>query len=103
MTILLLAPYYITGERADQTREIVRDGKRLLSVLTAGAFMMGSYGLLLFALRMSKVSYVVAARGVSVILAAGLGVFILKEGGKRQKMIGAGLVAGGLLIFALLK
>ena len=59
---------------------------------------MGSYGLILFAMQLSKVSYIVAARGVSVILAAGLGVFILKEGGGRQKLIGAGLVAAGLAL-----
>ncbi len=103
LTILLLAPYYLTGARAAQTRGIVRDRKRLLNVLAGGALMMGSYALLLFALTMSKVSYVVAARGVSVILAAGLGVFILKEGGRRQKLIGAGLVVAGIVLLTLSK
>jgi drug/metabolite transporter (DMT)-like permease len=103
LTVLILAPRYLAGNRLARTRATVRDGKTALNVLAGGVFMMGSYGLLLFALRMSKVSYVVAARGVSVILAAGLGVFILKEGGGRQKLIGAGLVAAGLVLLTLSK
>ncbi|MDP6365259.1 MAG: EamA family transporter [Nitrospinota bacterium] len=101
LTCLLLAPVYLTGSRAALVRSNFKDGKSIFHVLLAGAFMMGSYGLLLFALQMSKVSYVVAVRGVSVILAAGLGVFLLKESGQRQKLIGAALVAAGLVILAL--
>ncbi len=103
LTILILAPFFLTGARAAMVRSIVRDRRLLLNVLAGGVLMMGSYGLLLFALRMSKVSYVVAARGMSVILAAGLGVFILKEGGARPKLLGAGLVAAGLVLLTLSK
>lgn len=103
LTVLILAPCYLAGDRLARTRATFGDGKSVLNVLAGGAFMMGSYGLLLFALRMSKVSYVVAARGMSVILAAGLGIFILKEGGARQKLIGAGLVAAGLILLTLSK
>ncbi len=98
LTILFLAPFHLTGARAALARSIARDTRLFLNVLVGGAFMMGSYGLILFAMQLSKVSYIVAARGVSVILAAGLGVFILKEGGGRQKLIGAGLVAAGLAL-----
>jgi uncharacterized membrane protein len=101
LTILFVAPFHLNGAGAALARSIVRDRRLLLNVLAAGAFMMGSYGLLLFALQMSKVSYVVAARGVSVILAAGLGVFLLKEGGQRQKLFGAALVATGLILLTL--
>ncbi len=101
LTILILAPYYLTGARAAFVRPIFRDGKLLLNVLAGGAFMMGSYALILYAMRMSKVSYVVAARGVSVVIAAGLGVFFLNEGGGRQKLIGGALVAAGLVLLTL--
>ena len=101
LTILFIAPFHLTGPGAALARSILRDGRLLLSVLVGGAFMMGSYGLILYAMQMSKVSYVVAARGVSVIFAAGLGVLILKEGGGRQKLIGAGLVAAGLVLLTL--
>lgn len=103
LTILFLAPFYLTGARAALVRSIVGEPRLFLNVLVGGAFMMGSYGLILFAMQLSKVSYVVAARGVSVVLAAGLGVFILKEGGGRQKLIGAGLVAAGLALLTLSK
>lgn len=103
VTSLSLAPYYLRRANAGTLRSILGDGKAILQILSAGAIMMGSYGLLLFALRMSKVSYVVAARGVSVLIAAGLGVFLLKEEGKLQTLLGAGLVAAGLILLTLSK
>lgn len=103
VTSLSLAPYYLGRARAGTLRSILSDRRATLQILSAGAIMMGSYGLLLFALRLSKVSYVVAARGVSVIIAAGLGVFLLKEEGRLQTLLGAALVATGLILLTLSK
>jgi drug/metabolite transporter (DMT)-like permease len=101
LTSLFLAPYHLRNGSTRLARAGYRDGRTLFRVLLGGVFTMGAYGLVLFAMRMSKVSYVVAAREVSVILGAGLGVFVLKEGGKRQKLMGAGLVAAGLALLTL--
>ncbi|MBT3352036.1 MAG: EamA family transporter [Nitrospinaceae bacterium] len=103
LTALLNLSLQLTKERVNLKTLHLGDPKTLLRAATGGFCMMGAYGLVLFAMRMSQVSYVVAAREVSVLIGAALGVFILKEGGKRQKMIGAGLVAAGLVIFALVE
>jgi len=101
LSILFMAPYTLTGARAVRVRELLRDRAALLRTAAGGICTMAGYMLVLFAMRMSKVSYVVAAREVSVVIGAALGVFVLKEGGARQKLLGSALIAGGLTLLAL--
>ncbi|MEE9275770.1 MAG: EamA family transporter [bacterium] len=101
LTLLLTAPYSLGGGRAEKILALFRSGPSLLRIGAGGLATMGAYGLVLFAMRMSKVSYVVAAREVSVVLGAALGVFVLKEGGVRQKMAGAAFIAAGIVLLAL--
>jgi drug/metabolite transporter (DMT)-like permease len=103
LTALFNLPLQLTRGRVDFSGLPLREPKTLLRIAAGGFCMMAAYGLVLFAMRMSKVSYVVAAREVSVIIGAGLGVFALGEGGARRKLSGAALIAAGLVIFALAK
>jgi uncharacterized membrane protein len=103
LSALFLAPWALTGERGKSVRTLARVPGAWLRIAGGGLCTMGSYLLILFAMRMSKVSYVVPAREVSVVLGAALGVFVLKEGGAERKMAGAGLVAAGLIFLALAK
>jgi len=53
----------------------------------------------LFALRLAKVAYVVAAREVSIVFAAALGAAFLGERhGARRLLAAAGIAAGTVLI-----
>ena len=60
-----------------------------------------AYGLVLLALTFSPVSYVAPAREVSVVVAALLGTRILREPAGRQRVLGAALVAAGLVLLVL--
>jgi uncharacterized membrane protein len=59
--------------------------------------------MILFAFRLSKVSYVVAAREVSIVFSALMGIIWLKEKNAPQKIAGAGLIALGVVFIGLSK
>lgn len=98
---MLLLPYILIGERRKHIINTLCQPNGLLRTTAGGICIMGAYGLVLFAMQLSKVSYVVAAREISVVLSAMLGVFILGEGGQRQKLLGSTIVAAGLVLLAI--
>jgi uncharacterized membrane protein len=61
------------------------------------------YGCFLMALTMSKVSYVVAFRQVSVLFGAGMGILFLKESQWKTRMTGALILTAGLILIGLAK
>jgi len=61
------------------------------------------YGCFLMALTMSKVSYVVAFRQVSVLFGAGMGILFLKESQWKARMTGALILTVGLILIGLAK
>ena len=71
------------------------------SVVVVGLLAPASYGLVLLALTLAPVSYVAAAREVSVVLAAVLGAVVLHEGYGRQRMLGSAAIAAGLMLLVL--
>ncbi|MEE8581860.1 MAG: EamA family transporter [Myxococcota bacterium] len=72
-------------------------------VAAAIGFTFASYGLILEALRTAPVSYVVAARQVSVLFVVGMSVLWLGESPSRARMLGAGLTVAGVALLALAK
>jgi len=67
-----------------------------------GAFLSpGGYLLVLFAFRLSKAGYVVAGREVSIVISALIGSILLKEGRLPQRLLGAAIVASGVICVAL--
>jgi len=69
------------------------------AVLVVGFCSLFTYVLVLFAFRLSKVSYVVAVRESSILLSALFGILWLGERGGVQKIVGALLiVAGGVFV-----
>ena len=103
LTALFLLPAQLTRGRAGIAGLRLGEWRGLLRVAAGGVCMMGAYWLLLYAMRESKVSDVVEAREVSVVIGAALGVFVLKEGGARRKLSGAAIVAAGLVLLAVSK
>jgi len=71
------------------------------AVLGVGAFSFGGYLLVLFAMRLAPVSYVVAAREISVVFATILGVAVLGERVRPARLAGAAAVFLGLAGLAL--
>ena len=72
-----------------------------LAVIFSGFLSPGGYLLVLFAFRLSKAGYVVAGREVSIVISALVGSILLKEGQLGQRLVGAGIVAAGVICVAL--
>ena len=100
ISLLLLSPYVLVKQRAALKLEWrVNKGP----VLIDGVLVLLTYLMILFAFRLSKVSYVVAAREVSIVFSAFLGIIWLKEKHASQKIIGAALIALGVVFIGLSK
>jgi uncharacterized membrane protein len=69
--------------------------------LAGGVLNLGTYFIVLSALRLSDVSYIVPLRETSIVFGTLLGVFILHERVGRVRLAGCGLVAAGVLAIAL--
>jgi drug/metabolite transporter (DMT)-like permease len=81
---------------------LVREWKlRQGSIVVVGLLAPASYGLVLLALTLAPVSYVAAAREVSVVLAAILGAVVLHEGYGPQRLLGSTAIAAGLMLLVL--
>jgi len=72
-----------------------------LAVLLSSVLSPGGYLLVLFAFRLSKAGYVVAGREVSIVISALIGSILLKEGRLPQRLLGAAVVAFGVVCVAL--
>jgi len=88
----------VLGRRGSLTREW-RENR--VAILLSGVLSPGGYLLVLFAFRLSKAGYVVAGREVSIVISALIGSLLLKEGGLAQRLLGAAIVASGVICVAL--
>jgi drug/metabolite transporter (DMT)-like permease len=73
------------------------------SVLTGAVFSTGGYMMVLFALRLSKTAYVIAARETSILFAVLLGGIVLRELDTRHRAAGALSIVAGVVLIALAK
>ncbi len=97
-TWLLLSPYVLAKERAWMQEEWrINKG----AILIVGFLSPFTYMMILFAMQLSKVSYVVAVREVSIVFSAFYGVAWLGEKHARQKLIGAVLIASGVVFIGM--
>jgi drug/metabolite transporter (DMT)-like permease len=88
----------VLGRRGSLTREW-RENR--LAILLSGVLSPGGYLLVLFAFRLSKTGYVVAGREVSIVISALIGSLLLREGRLAQRLLGAAIVASGVICVAL--
>jgi uncharacterized membrane protein len=98
ISLLLLSPYVLAKQRAALKLEWLVNK---WPVLIDGVLVLFTYLMILFAFRLSKVSYVVAAREVSIVFSAFLGIIWLKEKHAWQKIAGAALIALGVVFIGL--
>jgi drug/metabolite transporter (DMT)-like permease len=70
-------------------------------ILLAASMNLTSYLLVLFAFRLSKVGYVVAARELSILFSAFIGSLWLGEGRLAPRLAGASVVLAGVVLVAL--
>jgi drug/metabolite transporter (DMT)-like permease len=94
--IALLAPV-VLSDRPALAREWRRHWR---AILVASAMNLTSYLLVLFAFRLSKVGYVVAARELSILFSAFIGSLWLREGRLGPRLAGACVVLAGVVCIA---
>jgi drug/metabolite transporter (DMT)-like permease len=92
-----LLPLVLRQRRALATEWKLHRG----SIVVVGLLAPASYLLVLLALTLAPVSYVAAAREISVVLAALLGALVLREGYGRQRLLGSAAIATGLILLVL--
>jgi drug/metabolite transporter (DMT)-like permease len=71
------------------------------AILVAATLNLTAYLLVLFAFRLSKVAYVVAARELSIVLSAFIGSWWLGEGRLGPRLAGAAVILAGVVCVAL--
>lgn len=84
--------------RGDAVRAELEGWRR---IALAGAMSALAYTLVLFAFRLSKTGYVVAARELSIVLSALIGSLWLREGRLVPRLTGAAIVLAGVVCVAL--
>ncbi len=98
-SFILLIPYILIKHGLDS---LVNEWKHSrIVIIVSGLCIFGAYGLVLTALSISKVSYIVPAREVGIVIGVILGIFVLKEPSGVKRLIGAGLIVSGLFVLAL--
>lgn len=96
-TVALLLPLALR-RRAAVRREWRARWRR---IVVAAACTAGAYIMVLFALRIAKTGYVVAARELSIVLSAFVGSLWFREGALVPRLAGAAIVVGGVTCIAL--
>jgi drug/metabolite transporter (DMT)-like permease len=98
ITWLAITPWVLIKERGCLGAQWRRHTR---SIFVAGFLCIFTYLMILFALRISKVSYVAAVREVSIVLSAYFGIVLLKERHGKQKLIGAVMITAGVIAIGL--
>jgi drug/metabolite transporter (DMT)-like permease len=97
MTVFLVI-FLLTRGRVNEIRE--EFNHNLKSLLLIGFMGFISAALFLFALRMSKVSYLGSARNVSIVFGVILGSFFLQEGYGRIRFLASLLILAGIFLLS---
>jgi drug/metabolite transporter (DMT)-like permease len=95
ISLLLLSPYVFVKVRSDLKKEW---NINKIQILIVGFLDLFTYLMILYALRISKVSYVAAAREVSIVFSALIGIILLHEKNAPQKLVGALLISLGVIL-----
>jgi drug/metabolite transporter (DMT)-like permease len=80
---------------------VARRDPRWLSMIAVGALMMAAYLAVLAAMARAPVTYVVAAREISIVVGALLGALVLRERHPAARIAGALVIFAGLVVIAL--
>ena len=98
-TVALLAPYTLANKGMEMVKAEWR--ANAVPITVSGLLAFAAYGLVLTAFSLSRVSYVAPAREVGIVIGVLMGIFLLKEPFGRGRLLGSGLIVGGLVLIAL--
>ena len=97
-TVALLAPYILANKGMETVKAEWR--ANAVPITVSGLLAFAAYGLVLTAFSLSRVSYVAPAREVGIVIGVLMGIFLLKEPFGRGRLLGSGLIVGGLVLIA---
>ena len=97
-TVALLAPYILANKGMESVKAEWR--ANAVPITVSGLLAFAAYGLVLTAFSLSRVSYVAPAREVGIVIGVLMGIFLLKEPFGRGRLLGSGLIVGGLALIA---
>ena len=97
-TVALLAPYILANKGMEMVKAEWR--ANAVPITVSGLLAFAAYGLVLTAFSLSRVSYVAPAREVGIVIGVLMGIFLLKEPFGRGRLLGSGLIVGGLVLIA---
>ena len=97
-TVVLLAPYILANKGMETVKAEWR--ANAVPITVSGLLAFAAYGLVLTAFSLSRVSYVAPAREVGIVVGVLMGIFLLKEPFGRGRLLGSGLIVGGLVLIA---
>ena len=95
-TVALLAPYILANKGMETVKAEWR--ANAVPITVSGLLAFAAYGLVLTAFSLSRVSYVAPAREVGIVIGVLMGIFLLKEPFGRGRLLGSGLIVGGLVL-----
>lgn len=95
--VTLLSPYVLLRRRAALAHEWRKNGR---TIVLAATMNLTGYVLVLFAYRIAKTGYVIAAREISIVLSAFVGSVVFREGALGSRLVGAGLILAGVACVA---
>ncbi|KPK20153.1 MAG: hypothetical protein AMJ70_08375 [Dehalococcoidia bacterium SG8_51_3] len=96
---LFLTPYVWRFHGIGAIR--IETAKKFKTIVLSGLLMFLSYGLILFALQFTRVSYVAPAREVGIVIGVLYGSLLLKEPFGKGRIIGSSLIIAGLVLISL--
>ena len=97
--VLFLFVFLITKNRMSEIKDEAKSNRRNLLVM--GIFTFFGSLLVLYALEISKVSYLGAVRNVSIVFGVLLGSFFLREGYGKIRLIASLLIFGGIFLISI--
>ena len=98
-TAVMLPPYILANKGIIAVKAEWR--ANAFPIIIAGLLTFAAYGLVLTAFSLSRVSYVAPAREVGIVIGVLMGIFLLKEPFGRGRLLGSGLIVGGVILIAL--
>ena len=98
-TAVTLTPYILANKGIIAVKAEWR--ANAFPIIIAGLLTFAAYGLVLTAFSLSRVSYVAPAREVGIVIGVLMGIFLLKEPFGRGRLLGSGLIVGGVILIAL--
>lgn len=97
--VFFLSLFLVANNRRSEIKDEAKGNKR--NLLLMGAFTFFASLLVLYALKISKVSYLGAVRNVSIVFGVLLGSFFLKEGYGKIRVIASLLIFGGIFLISI--